>query len=74
MAPRGDRLEVVRRTADLINYRVDDLDGIIAQVREGGATDIKGPETHENGRFAWVMDPEGNKVELWEPKLWRAKT
>src|SRR3990167_3496710 len=58
----------------MINYRVDDLDGILAQAREGGATDINGPETHENGRFSWVMDPEGNKVELWEPKLWRAKT
>ena len=58
----------------MINYRVDDLDGIIAQVRAGGATDVKEPETHENGRFAWVIDPEGNKVELWEPKLWRAKT
>jgi len=28
---------------------------------------LKGPESHENGKFAWLMDPEGNKVELWEP-------
>lgn len=55
----------------MINYRVDDLDGIITQLSEGGISLEQGPETHENGRFAWVMDPDGNKVELWEPKLWK---
>lgn len=54
----------------MINYRVDDLDGIIAQLSEGDISLEQGPETHENGRFAWVMDPDGNKVELWEPKPW----
>ena len=39
----------------------------------GGVAIQKGPEYHENGSFAWVMDPEGNKVELWEPKLWDEK-
>ena len=51
-----------------INYRVDDLAGMLAQLRDGGVEVIRGPETHENGTFAWVMDPDGNKVELWEPK------
>lgn len=51
----------------MINYRVDDLDGIIARLASSGVALQKGPETHENGKFAWVMDPEGNKVELWEP-------
>jgi predicted enzyme related to lactoylglutathione lyase len=59
--------------AVMINYRVDDLDGIIAQLAEGGVTLHQGPETHENGRFAWILDPDGNKVELWEPTLWRDK-
>lgn len=54
----------------MINYRVDDLDGMIAQLTTGGVDIIQGPEAHENGRFAWIMDPEGNKVELWEPMLW----
>ena len=31
-----------------------------------------GPESHENGKFAWIMDPDGNKVELWEPMAWDA--
>ena len=29
---------------------------------------VSGPESHENGKFAWIMDPDGNKIELWEPK------
>jgi predicted enzyme related to lactoylglutathione lyase len=57
----------------MINYRVDDLDEMIAQLRAGGVDIIQGPESHENGRFAWIMDPEGNKVELWEPRLWDEK-
>lgn len=51
----------------MINYRVDDMDGLLAQLAEKGIALEKGPETHENGKFAWVMDPDGNKVELWEP-------
>ena len=51
----------------MINYRVDDMDGILAQLQQGGVAIHKGPEKHENGRFAWVIDPEGNKVELWQP-------
>lgn len=51
----------------MINYRVDDLDGILARCKAEGADPVKGPDTEFNGRFAWVMDPDGNKVELWEP-------
>ena len=51
----------------MINYRVDDLDGMLAQLAAGGIRPIKGPDDEFNGRFAWVMDPEGNKVELWQP-------
>ena len=52
----------------MVNYRVDDLDGMVAQLKAGGIALTKAPETHENGKFAWVTDPDGNKVELWEPK------
>jgi predicted enzyme related to lactoylglutathione lyase len=54
----------------MFNYRVDDLHALLAQLTAAGIETIKGPESHENGHFAWIMDPEGNKVELWEPKLW----
>jgi predicted enzyme related to lactoylglutathione lyase len=57
----------------MINYLVDDLDEMLAQLRAAGVEVVKGPESHENGKFAWIMDPEGNKVELWQPMLWDEK-
>ena len=53
----------------MYNLIVDDLDGALEQVKAGGAELIGEVETYENGRFGWFMDPEGNKVELWEPHL-----
>lgn len=52
----------------MINYRVDDLAGMIEQLAVAGVELLAGPESHENGEFAWILDPEGNKVELWQPK------
>ena len=57
----------------MINYRVDDLGAMIGQLSDAGIEILQGPEYHENGAFAWIMDPEGNKVELWEPKAWDEK-
>ena len=57
----------------MINYRVDDLGELLAQLEKNGVAIVKGPELHENGKFAWIMDPDGNKVELWEPRLWDEK-
>ena len=57
----------------MINYRVDDMNGMLAQLQEAGVEIIAGPESHENGKFAWILDPEGNKVELWEPMPWDEK-
>lgn len=54
----------------MVNYRVDDLDGLLAQLKEAGVEAVGGPESHENGKFAWIMDPDGNKLELWEPAAW----
>ena len=52
----------------MINYRVDDLDGLVAQLKDAGIELVAGPTDDFNGKFAWIMDPDGNKVELWEPK------
>ena len=57
-------------SAFMINYRVDDMDALLAQLRAAGIEPVGVPESHENGKFAWVMDPDGNKVELWEPMAW----
>ena len=57
----------------MINYRVDNLVELLEQLRAGGVEVIQGPESAENGKFAWIMDPDGNKIELWEPMLWDDK-
>jgi predicted enzyme related to lactoylglutathione lyase len=57
----------------MINYRVDNLDELISQFKAANIPILQGPEHHENGSFAWIMDPDGNKIELWEPKLWDDK-
>ncbi len=61
------------QSAFMINYRVDDLDELLAQLTADGVAIIGGPESHENGKFAWIMDPEGNKIELWQPQAWQDK-
>ncbi len=53
----------------MVNYRVDDLHGLLAALREEGCdVDAKTDES-EYGKFGWVMDPDGNRVELWEPPV-----
>jgi catechol 2,3-dioxygenase-like lactoylglutathione lyase family enzyme len=55
-------------TSDLmIDYAVDDLDAFLARLRVKGVEPLK-RDDDANGRFAWILDPEGNKIELWEPK------
>ena len=52
----------------MINYRVDNLDELLEQLRKNDVKIVGGPEDHDNGRFAWIMDPDDNKLELWQPK------
>jgi len=51
----------------MINLMVDDLDGAVEQVADGGGTIVGEMQEYDFGRFAWFLDPDGNKVELWEP-------
>jgi predicted enzyme related to lactoylglutathione lyase len=51
----------------MINYRVDDLEAVIAELRSEGVTIAGEIQASEYGKFGWIMDPEGNKIELWEP-------
>ena len=52
----------------MFNLIVDDLEGCLEQVRNGGGTLVGEIDQHEYGRVGWFIDPEGNKVELWEPR------
>lgn len=51
----------------MINFRVDDLDGLLGQLAAAGVRVDPNREEYDYGRFAWIWDPEGNRVELWEP-------
>ncbi|OCP02471.1 MULTISPECIES: VOC family protein [unclassified Ensifer] len=51
----------------MVNFRVDDLDAMAAQLRAAGIDVTIDPEAYPNGRFARLRDPEGNPIELWQP-------
>lgn len=55
------------RAPFMINYMVDDLDAILAKLAADNANIHPKREDCEYGRFAWIFDPDGNKIELWEP-------
>jgi predicted enzyme related to lactoylglutathione lyase len=53
--------------AFMVNFRVADLDAMLAQLRSAGVEVIDALEESEHGRFGWAVDPEGTRFELWEP-------
>jgi predicted enzyme related to lactoylglutathione lyase len=53
----------------MINYRVDDLLALVQVLRDEGCNVLEKVDDSEYGKFAWVIDPEGNKVELWQPPV-----
>ena len=55
------------RAPFMINYRVDDLAALLQALRAEGCEVLTQTDDGEFGRFGWVIDPEGNKVELWQP-------
>jgi len=52
----------------MVNFRVDDLDALLAQLASAGVHIDPEREDFPYGRFAWIRDPEGNRVELWQPQ------
>ena len=51
----------------MLNYRVADLEALVAELRKEGVTIVDNIETYDYGKFVHILDPEGNKIELWEP-------
>ncbi len=51
----------------MVNYRVEDLHALVQALKEEGCIVLEKMDESEYGKFAWVIDPEGNKVELWQP-------
>ena len=55
------------KAAFMVNYRVADLERLLETLRSEGCNVLEKTDDSEFGKFGWVMDPEGNKVELWQP-------
>lgn len=53
----------------MVNYRVEDLHALVAALKAEGCTVLDKIDESEYGKFAWVIDPEGNKVELWQAPI-----
>ncbi len=51
----------------MMNFRVENLEDLLVALREEGVQVVGEMETYSYGKFGWILDPEGNKVELWEP-------
>jgi predicted enzyme related to lactoylglutathione lyase len=51
----------------MMNFRVNDLEGLMEVLKKEGVTIVGEIEKYDYGKFGWILDPEGNKIELWEP-------
>lgn len=52
----------------MFNYRVENLTELLVELKKEGVTIVGEPQEFDYGKFAWILDNEGNKIELWEPK------
>jgi len=67
IADAGSDLFAPSTAPFMVNYRVADVHGLVRELRAEGCNVLEKVEDTEYGKFAWVIDPDGNKVELWEP-------
>ena len=51
----------------MFNFRVADLDALLEELKSEGVEIVGEPQSFDYGKFGWILDPEGNKIELWEP-------
>ena len=67
MPPNSDELTPSTRDF-MLNFAVDDLGAFIARLQKHGVRILKRDDTDPYGKFAWIIDPDGTKIELWQPK------
>lgn len=65
--PAGGKSFAPSKASFMINYRVEDLVALLTALRDEGCNVLEKTDDSEFGKFGWVIDPEGNKVELWQP-------
>lgn len=63
----GDEYFQPSRKPFMINYRVQNIDGLVRKLKENGVTVLDSIASYDYGKFVHIMDPDGNKIELWEP-------
>ena len=51
----------------MMNFRVENLEALLLVLKDEGVTVVEEIEEYDYGKFGWILDPEGNKIELWEP-------
>lgn len=64
---KGDEYFSPSKKEFMINYRVQNIEGLLEKLKENGVTILDNIETYSYGKFVHIMDTEGNKIELWEP-------
>lgn len=64
---KGDEYFSPSKKAFMINYQVQNIEGLVAKLKENGVTILDSITTYDYGKFVHIMDAEGNKIELWEP-------
>ena len=57
----------------MINFRVENIEELVEELKKNGVTVLDTIETYPYGKFVHILDPENNKIELWEPKVWDEK-
>jgi len=66
--PPGDPYLAPSTRPFMLDFAVDDLDAMLARLAAKGVTIIKRDDSDPQGRFAWILDPDGTKIELWQPR------
>jgi predicted enzyme related to lactoylglutathione lyase len=64
---KGDEYFAPSKKDFMINYRVQNIEGLVNKLKENGVTILDSIATYDYGKFIHIMDTEGNKIELWEP-------
>jgi catechol 2,3-dioxygenase-like lactoylglutathione lyase family enzyme len=67
MPAKSDYLAPSKREF-MLNFAVDDLDALVARLKAKGVAILKQDDSDPSGKFAWLLDPDGTKIELWQPK------
>jgi len=64
---KGDEYFSPSKKDFMVNYRVQNIEGLLEKLKQNGVTILDDIETYDYGKFVHIMDTEGNKIELWEP-------